>query len=185
MPEDNNQRLLQAIRVGDIGIFEHDHESDAIFWSPELRRMYGWDAEEPATLPKILAHVHHEDTGRVIAAVRLAHAPEGDGMFDIEHRIVDRRGEVRWVQSRSQTLFVEVGGQTRPSRTIGAVQDVTQRRRADERLRVLDAVLSSSAQAIAIADARGTLTFANAALRRLWGYDDDEMLLGRSVFDAF
>jgi DNA-binding NtrC family response regulator len=47
---------------------------------------------------------------------------------------------------------------------------VTERRLADERLRVLDTVLSSSAQAIAIADPEGKLTFANAALRRLWGH---------------
>jgi two-component system, cell cycle sensor histidine kinase and response regulator CckA len=178
---EENQRLLQAIRAGNIGIFEHDHEADTIFWSLELRQMYGWDADEPATLQKILAHVYPEDAGRVISAVRRAHDPQGDGSFDIEHRIVDRRGRVRWVLTRSQTYFD--GGAARASRTIGAVQDVTGRRSAEDRLRVLDTVLSSSAQAIAIADAHGTLTFANAAVRRLWGYDDDAVLLGRSVFD--
>jgi len=182
MPEDS-QRLLQAIRVGNIGIFEHDHQTDAIFWSPELREMYGWDAEELATLSKIVAHVYPEDLGRVLACVRQAHDPVSDGKFDIEHRIVDRRGSVRWVQTRSQTHFEQISGQMRPSRTIGAVQEVTQRRLADERLRVLDAVLSSSAQAIAIADSRGALTFANAALRRLWGHDDEAALLGRSLFE--
>jgi two-component system cell cycle sensor histidine kinase/response regulator CckA len=182
MPDDN-QRLLQAIRVGNIGIFEHDHQADSIFWSPELRQMYGWDAEEPATLPKIVAHVYPQDVGRVITLVQRAHDPSGDGQFDIEHRIVDRRGTVRWVQTRSQTHFGDVAGKMCPIRTIGAVQDVTQRRIADERLRVLDAVLSSSAQAIAIADAQGALTFANAALRRLWGHDDEAALLGRSLFE--
>jgi len=184
MPEDN-QRLLQAIRVGNIGIFEHDHEAGTIFWSPELRQMYGWDAEEPATLPKIVSHVYPEDVQRVLAAVGRAHDPRGDGTFDIEHRIVDRRGAVRWVQTRSQTHFELAPGQERPTRTIGAVQDVTERKKADERLRVLDTVLSSSAQAIAIADGRGTLTFANAALSRLWGYGEDEPLLGRSLFELW
>ncbi|HEX2870146.1 MAG TPA: ATP-binding protein [Polyangiaceae bacterium] len=182
MPEDN-QRLLQAIRVGNIGIFEHDHQADSIFWSPELRQMYGWDAEEPVTLSKIVAHVYPEDVGGVLALVQRAHDPAGDGKFDIEHRIVDRRGTVRWVQTRSQTHFGEIAGKICPIRTIGAVQDVTKRRIADERLRVLDAVLSSSAQAIAIADAHGALTFANAALRRLWGHDDEAALLGRSLFE--
>ena len=182
MPEDN-QRLLQAIRVGNIGIFEHDHQTDVIFWSPELRAMYGWDLEEPASLPKIVAHIYPEDVGRVVALVQKAHDPSSDGKFDIEHRIVDRRGTVRWVQTRSQTHFGNIAGKMCPIRTIGAVQDVTQRRIADERLRVLDAVLGSSAQAIAIADAQGALTFANAALRRLWGHDDEAALLGRSLFE--
>ncbi|HEY5375552.1 MAG TPA: ATP-binding protein [Polyangiaceae bacterium] len=182
MPEEN-QRLLQAVRVGNIGIFEHDHETGSIFWSLELRQMYGWEDDEPVTLPIILSHVYPEDIERVIAAVRRAHDPQGDGSFDIEHRIVDRRGALRWVLTRSQTHFAGAPGQKRPSQTIGAVQDVTHRRSAEDRLRVLDTVLSSSAQAIAIADARGTLTFANAALHRLWGYDDEQALLGRSVFE--
>jgi len=184
MPEDN-QRLLQAIRVGNIGIFEHDHEAGTLYWSPELRQMYGWDLEEPATLPKIVSHVYPDDLQRVVAAVGRAHDPQGDGTFDIEHRIVDRRGAVRWVQTRSQTHFERSSGPERPLRTIGAVQDVTERRKADERLRILDTVLSSSAQAMAIADARGTLTFANAALSRLWGYEEGESLLGRSLFELW
>ena len=56
---------------------------------------------------------------------------------------------------------------------------------AEERLRVLDTVLSSSGQAIAIADGSGTLTFANAALHRLWGHSDPDSLLGRSLFDLW
>jgi len=30
--QDDDQRLRQAIRVGNIGIFDHDHEADRIFW---------------------------------------------------------------------------------------------------------------------------------------------------------
>lgn len=138
---DSDERLLQAIRVGNIGIFDHDHEADTIFWSPELRAIYGWDADEPATLPKIVAHVHPDDMARVVAAVRRAHDPAGDGAFDIEHRIIDRRGEVRWVLTRSHTRFAAHSGELRPQRTIGAVQDVTERRTTEERLRRLEAQL--------------------------------------------
>ena len=60
MPE-NNQRLLQAIRVGNIGIFEHNHETDLIHWSLELRTIYGRDSDEPVTLPQILAHVYPDE----------------------------------------------------------------------------------------------------------------------------
>jgi two-component system cell cycle sensor histidine kinase/response regulator CckA len=182
---DDDERLRQAIRVGNIGIFEHDHATDVIFWSLELRQIYGWDPEEPATLPKIVSHVHPDDVARVVEVVTRAHDPDGDGAFDIEHRIFDRRGRLRWVQTRSRTHFGSASGKRRPVRTIGAVQDVTDRRNAEERSRVLDTVLSSSTQAIAIADPNGTLTFANVALQRLWGYSDRESLLGRSLFELW
>jgi len=138
---EHNERLLQAIRVGNIGIFDHDHDSGSIYWSPELRQMYGWDAEEPVTLPKIFAQAHPQDAERVVAAVQRAHDPAGDGLFDIEHRIVDRAGDVRWLLTRSQTRFDASAGHGRPFRTIGAVQDVTERRRAEERLRTLETEL--------------------------------------------
>ena len=137
LARDDEERLRQAIRVGNIGIFDHDHVTNVIFWSLELRQLYGWDSDEPATLPKIISHVHPDDADRVIAAVRRAHDPDRDGAFDIEHRIVDRAGALRWVQTRSQTHFGLVSGRRSPIRTIGAVQDVTHRRRAEERLRVL------------------------------------------------
>ena len=44
---DEDERLRQAIRVGSIGIFDHDHNSDVIFWSLELRQFYGWEPDEP------------------------------------------------------------------------------------------------------------------------------------------
>jgi two-component system cell cycle sensor histidine kinase/response regulator CckA len=181
--QDNDERLRQAIRAGNIGIFEHDHLTDALYWSFELRQMYGWDADEPAVLPKILSHVHPDDLQRVVAAVMAAHDPRGEGAFDIEHRIIDRNGQLRWVLTRSKTNFDDVAGVRRPIRTIGAVQDVTDRKKAEERLRILDAVLSSSAQAIAITDSQGIVTFANAALYRLWGHSEQEALIGRSVFE--
>jgi PAS domain S-box-containing protein len=181
---ETDERLRQAIRAGNIGIFEHDHVTDAVYWSPELRRMYGWDVDEPATLPKIISHVPPDDIGRVIMAVKAAHDPSGEGLFDIEHRIVDRAGTLRWVLTRSQTYFEDVAGARRPSRTIGAVQDVSERKATEERLRILDAVLSSSGQATAITDASGTVTFANAAVHRLWGYAN-EALIGRCLFDSW
>jgi two-component system cell cycle sensor histidine kinase/response regulator CckA len=181
--QDTDGRLRQAIRAGNIGIFEHDHETDNVYWSPELRRMYGWDADEPAILPKIISHVHPDDVARVVAAVQAAHDPSGEGAFDIEHRIIDRGGTLRWVLTRSTTTFEGAPGARRAIRTIGAVQDVTARKAAEERLRVLDTVLSSSAQATAVTDAHGTVTFANAAVHRLWGYSNETSLIGRSLLD--
>src|SRR5439155_10018995 len=117
---------------------EHDHEADSIYWSLELRQMYGFDADEPMTLHKILSRVYPEDAGRVGAAVGRAHDPSGDGLFDIEHRIIDQHGAIRWVLTRSQTHFCQGNGARRPHKTIGAVLDVTERRVTEQRLRVLD-----------------------------------------------
>jgi PAS domain S-box-containing protein len=35
--------LRQGVQVGHLGIFEHDQITDAIYWSPEIRSICGWD----------------------------------------------------------------------------------------------------------------------------------------------
>ena len=122
---DDDERLRQAIRVGNIGIFDHDHVTGVIFWSLELRQMYGWDPDEPATFPKIFSHVHPDDVGRVVAAARQAHDPQGDGSFDIEHRITDRQGRLRWVLTRSRTHFGSVAGRRRGWNQMSAAMKIT------------------------------------------------------------
>jgi two-component system cell cycle sensor histidine kinase/response regulator CckA len=180
---DSDERLQQAVRAGGIGIFDHDHATDIIYWSPELRQFYGFTADEVVTIPAILAQCFPEDADRVMQAAIRAHSPEGDGSFDIEHRITGRQGELRWLLTRSKTLFTGDGPDRHPVRTIGAVQDVTERRNASAQLRVLDTVIRSSSRAVAIADPSGLLTFANEAFVHFWGHERGEDVLHRSLFE--
>jgi len=180
---ENDERLLQAVRAGGIGIFDHDHATDIIYWSPELRAFYGFSPDEPVTMGSIIAQCYPEDMPRVGQAAVRAHSPDGDGSFDIEHRIFTRDGRLRWVLTRSTTLFQGLGPERRPVRTIGAVQDVTDRHDASAQLRILDTVIRSSGRAIAIADPSGRLTFANEAFVRFWGLESGEDVLERSLFE--
>ncbi|MFP4375322.1 MAG: PAS domain S-box protein [Spirochaetaceae bacterium] len=61
--------------------------------------------------------------------------------------------------------------------------DITERRRVHEELRLKDYAVSSALTAIAFADLDGTLTYVNDAFLELWGYQDEESVLGRSVLD--
>jgi PAS domain-containing protein/CheY-like chemotaxis protein len=61
--------------------------------------------------------------------------------------------------------------------------DITARRRAAEVLRVKDSAIASSLNAVAMADLQGRLTYVNPAFLRLWGYDGEDEVLGRSVLD--
>src|SRR6187431_367907 len=180
---ESDERLLQAVRAGCIGIFDHDHATDVIYWSAELREFYGFTPDEAVTMDAIVAQCFPDDAARVLAAVIRAHSPDGDGSFDVEHRINSRRGELRWLLTRSTTLFEGSGSERRPVRTIGAVQDVTDRHHASAQLRILDTVIRSSSRAVAIADPSGQLTFANEAFVRFWGHEHGQDVLARSLFD--
>jgi PAS domain S-box-containing protein len=139
----SEERLRQAIRVGDVGIFDQDRRSATIYWSPRLRNAFGWDADEPVTPEKFIATVHPEDRASVAEAMRRALDPAGDGGFDVENRIIRRDGAVRWLATRSQTFFEEENSERRAVRTVGAVIDVTQRWRLEEELRKLNRELET------------------------------------------
>ena len=116
--------LDEVTKLTGIGFLDHDHRTDEIFWSPGMRRHFGWGPNEPVTLGEIIAQVVPEDRPTIAAAVARAHDPAGDGRYDVVHRVRRRNdGELRWLATRSQTFFED----GRPVRTIGAVTDVTAR----------------------------------------------------------
>lgn len=121
-------RLVQAVGVGRLGIFEHDHRSGKVIYSPLMREISGFGPDEVITVEAMLKRVVPEDREAVAAAIRRAHDPMGDGMYDLEHRVIRRDGSIHWVSKRAQTFFEGEGRERRPVRTIGAALDVTERR---------------------------------------------------------
>ncbi len=132
---ERDELLQQAVRVSEIGIFDHDQRTDTIYWSPQQRIIHGWDPDEPVSLQDFLDCVHPADIESISAAVRRAHDPAGDGIWNVEHRIIRRDGSVRWLKERSQTFFEGEGNTRRPVRTVGAVLDITARKEAEEKVR--------------------------------------------------
>jgi len=58
-----------------------------------------------------------------------------------------------------------------------------EKQRAEEELRIRDSAIASSINAIALADLEGTLRYVNHSFLKLWGYDDDKEILGRSAVE--
>jgi PAS domain S-box-containing protein len=126
--------LAQAVRVAGFGIFEHDHRLGVINYSPVTRELCGFGEKEEVTIGAILQRVVPEDREALAEAIRGAHDPAGNGLFDVEYRVTGRDGRIHWVSKRSQTFFEGEGNERHPVRTIGAVLDVTARKEAQAEL---------------------------------------------------
>ena len=128
----SEERMRQAVRAACLGVFEHDHRTDVIQWSPEMRQIYGIGPNEPVNIPTILNFYHPDDRESIAAAIQRAHDPTGDGVYSAETRIVRRDGSVRWLIRRAQTFFDNEAGARRPVRTVGVAVDITERKLAEE-----------------------------------------------------
>ncbi|MGH8258324.1 MAG: PAS domain S-box protein [Steroidobacteraceae bacterium] len=182
------ERLQQAVQLCDIGIFDHDHVSGEIYWSPEQRRIYGWGPAERVRFSPAEAHAdetwtltHPEDRERVATALQRAHAGP-PGLFEIEYRIVRRDGSVRRLSTRSQTYFEGEGPSARPVRTIGAVQDVTERHHAEGERHLLSAAINSSHTPFFATNPHAEVVYANESACRSLGLARTE-LVGRHLWD--
>jgi PAS domain S-box-containing protein len=130
----NEEHLRNAAQVGGVGTFEHDHVTDEIYMSPLLREIFAFEPSEEVSIPKIFQRVFVDDQKEFLAAIQSAHDPDGDGRCVREHRVVRDDGDIRWVWAVSQTSFESVGDLRRPHRTVGAVVDITKRKRAEAEL---------------------------------------------------
>ena len=132
--QQSERRLNQAIHLAKLGIFDHDHRTETLYWSPMMREIYGIPSDEPASLDGYIQLIHPHDRDAIVGAIRRAHDPSGDGLYSVEHRLLRRDGSVRWVSFRSRTLFEGDGPTRKPVHTVGAMMDITERKQAEEAL---------------------------------------------------
>ena len=168
---ESEERLQAAVHVSQIGIFDHDQLTDTIYWSPQQRIIHGWGLDEPITLQDFLKLVHPDDLESIVASVRRAHDPAGDGIWDVVHRIIRRDGTVRWLKERSQTFFEGEGDARRPVRTVGAVLDITDQKLAEEEREKLQSQLLQSQKMESIGQLAGGIAHDfNNILAAIVGY---------------
>ncbi|NMB82717.1 MAG: PAS domain S-box protein, partial [Ignavibacteria bacterium] len=76
-----------------------------------------------------------------------------------------------------------VAYRNRPNQFAVIVTDVTDRRIAEEELRIKEQAIASSINAIALADLDGKLIYVNKSFLELWGYKKENEVLGKSSLE--
>ena len=123
------QRFEVAFDRAPNGMFLADHEGRFLRLNDALAQLTGYSRDELIELGP-LGTVHPDDVGQVVEAM----ASMGDGDIRLEHRLSHRDGHDVWV-SVSATLVRDEHGE--PLHVLGQMQDVTERREYEARLRHL------------------------------------------------
>ncbi|MBW3635618.1 MAG: PAS domain S-box protein [Armatimonadetes bacterium] len=178
--------LAQAQQIAHVGSWVWSlHNLDAfalnpLSWSDEVFRIFGYQPHEiEVSYTVFIQGVHPDDRAAVEEALHRAF--ETGQNYDLEHRIVWPEGTERVVRERSEIVYGQDG---RPVQMIGTVQDVTERKRAEEELRASQihhrAILQSALDAIISIDQEGRVREWNPAAEKMFGYER-EFALGRRM----
>ncbi|HJV66581.1 MAG TPA: SpoIIE family protein phosphatase [Geomonas sp.] len=97
----------------------------------------------------------------------------GKDIPSLEHRIRHKDGSLSWV---SNTIVPRYNDQGKLTAYDGLITDITQRKRAEESLRLQSAALQAAANAIVITDREGKVIWVNQAFTRMTGYREEETL---------
>ena len=126
---ESEARLTEAQRIGKIGNWEWNVPEDTLWWSAETYRIFAINPQEfGAAFESFINVVHPDDRERVQTAVRDA-LQNDSGTWRIDYRISLADGGVRFVHEEAETVFDQDG---RPLKRLGIVQDITERKRAEE-----------------------------------------------------
>jgi PAS domain S-box-containing protein len=171
----SEERYALAQRVANVGSWDWDIRTGHLYWSDQIEPMFGFARGEfEATYENFLQRVHPQDRKYVVDSVDACVSAGTD--YNIEHRIVWPDGTIRWVSEIGDVIRDEEG---RAIRMLGIVQDITERKRAEEEIRWLAGFPSENPNPVLRIARDCTILYANEASSTLlddWGTQVGECL---------
>jgi PAS domain S-box-containing protein len=164
-------------------LYDWDLVSHEIWRNENYQRRFGAPERSCDSDHWWVDRLHPEDRQRVVAAQNAALGSE-DRLFLAEYRLRCPDGSYADIVQRSHIVRNAHG---QPVRMIGALSDISERKRAEEALRESEvrfrAVFQNAAIGIALVDRRGYAVESNPALQKMLGYNKNE--LAQTAFTQF
>jgi PAS domain S-box-containing protein len=138
--------LAEAQRLSHTGSFGWRVVSGEIIWSEETFRIFGYDKAPSVTLDTVFQRVHPDDRARAKQTIDRASSDGKD--FDHGYRLLMPDGSIKYVHATAHAVKDASGG----IEFVGAVTDITARKRAEEELHEAQANLAHVTRVTALGE---------------------------------
>jgi len=169
--------LERAQAVAHVGSWTAEAPTQgALTWSAETHRIFHLPPEKfDGRVETFLNLVHPQDRTELLRVAEQAW--HGAAPYSLEHRIVLPDGSLRWVREQAEVQR-EPGG--RPLRMVGVVQDITDRKQAEDGLRENEEkyreLVENLNDVVFASDAEGRITYVSSLIQHVTGHVPGEVV---------
>lgn len=168
--------LAVAQRLARVGSWQWDAKTNAVTWSEELYHIVGFDPGLPLPPYEEFARFLLPESWASLTSTMEA-ALQGGTIPDLDLELDRGDGIRRWVTARGETVRDPSG---RLIYLRGTVQDITERKQADQAQFRLASIVESSDDAIISKDLDGIIVTWNRGAERIFGFTEAEAI-GQSI----
>jgi len=167
--------LRATQRISHVGSWRLDLASNQVVWTEELYKMYGFDPALP--VPPYTEHkkLFTPESWEKLSST-LAHTRETGVPYTLELETVRKDGSNGWLWAHGE---VEVDSAGKTVGLWGAAQDITERKRAEQDIRLAEArfraIIDASPIPFALNDSELNITYLNSAFIQTYGYDQKDI----------
>jgi two-component system, LuxR family, sensor kinase FixL len=126
LSRESEATISLAAQSADLGLWSRDMQTDKIWATERTRTMYDFTTGVRITFERFLESVHPDERLSIEGTIKEALVDGRD--YNIEHRIIRRNGEVRWIAARGRAIYNAAG---HPLKMMGASFDVTGRKQRE------------------------------------------------------
>lgn len=171
----SERHLANAQRLAHIGSWELDLSTSKLDWSKEVFNIFEIDPEKfSATYEAFLDVIHPDD--RKVVNITYTESLKTHSPYQIEHRLQMPDGRIKYVLELGEHFYDEQGN---PLRSMGTVQDITERVTAEIKIRYSEARLAESQEIAHLGswdfNIKTGETIWSKEFYKLLGYEPDEV----------
>ena len=177
--KESNERYDIVAKATSDTIWDWKIEDDSFIWNKGIQGIFGYKRTDVGTTSKWwFDKIHPEDSLKM--SIKLySFLEQKTEKWQDEYRFKCANGSYKYVFDRGFLVKDKFG---KPIRMIGAIQDVTKQKEEEQRLRLLETVITQTKDAVIITDidisnnSIPKIIFVNSAFSDMTGYQSEEVI---------